>query len=172
MIETWKDIKGYEGLYQVSNLGRVKSLERYRTSMLKNQKQTKINERILRGNVRKGYVSVVLSKQGFSKGFNVHRLVATAFIPNNEGGHYINHIDGNKQNNIVSNLEWCTCSENAKHAYQTGLKKPSTKKKLKLYEVNEIRESKGVYQKDLAKKYGVSQQTISKIINRERWGND
>lgn len=172
MIETWKDIVGYEGLYQVSNLGGVKSLERYRTSKLKNQKQTKINERILRGNVCKGYIRVILSKHGFNNAFSVHRLVATAFIPNNESKPYINHIDGNKQNNTADNLEWCTCNENIKHAYKTGLKKPSTKKKLNLYEVNEIRESKGIYQKDLAKKYGVSQQTISKIINGQRWRND
>lgn len=112
MQEIWKDIKNYEGCYQVSNLGRVRSL---------NYKQTKqLKELSYRVNY-KGYVDVHLSKNGKSKRVVVHRLVAQTFIPNPNALPQINHIDGNKQNNNTTNLEWCNNSENQKHAYKKGL---------------------------------------------------
>lgn len=112
MQEIWKDIKNYEGCYQVSNLGRVRSL---------NYKQTKqIKELSYRVN-HKGYIDVHLSKNGKSKRIVIHRLVAQTFIPNPNALPQINHIDGNKQNNNTTNLEWCNNSENQKHAYKKGL---------------------------------------------------
>jgi len=112
-VEIWKDIVGYEGMYQVSNLGRVKSLNYNRTG----------KENILSTSKNKGYFNVVLSKKGF-KPFTVrtHRLVAEAFIPNPQNKPQVNHIDGNKLNNNIENLEWNTASENQQHAYDTGLK--------------------------------------------------
>ena len=103
MEEIWKDIEGYEGLYQVSNLGRVKTLRR----TFLNGRTTQ--EKILKLQLdRYGYKIVELSKSGKSKKFKVHRLVAIAFIPNDNDYKEINHINEIKSDNRVTNLEWCT----------------------------------------------------------------
>ena len=94
MAEIWKDVNGYEGLYQVSNLGRVKSLE--------NRSNHK-KEMIMRFAKIKGYNKVTLSKNSESKSYPVHRLVATAFIENPDNKPHVNHIDGDKTNNNADN---------------------------------------------------------------------
>lgn len=116
--------------------------------------------------------------------FRLHRLVAENFIPKIPGKYYVNHKDGNKLNNRVDNLEWCTSSENAKHAFDMGLRTGTTPKgedcpwsKLTEKDVQRIRESyiprdKHYNQYELSKKYGVSQQMISKIIRNKRWGRE
>jgi len=128
--EVWKDIKGYEGLYQVSNFGRVKSVERivtygdrHHTVKEKMKKPTLKKRRNKAGGkyVDDGYLVVALYKNNKAKMEYVHRLVAEAFIPNPENKETVNHIDGNKQNNQVSNLEWSTYTENNYHAFETGL---------------------------------------------------
>ena len=101
--EVWKDILGYEGLYQISSLGRVKSFHRNKPLIL-SLKKTSL-----------GYLDVTLSKNGVKKSFRVNRLVAIAFIPNLENKPQVNHIDENKLNNKVSNLEWVTSKENINH---------------------------------------------------------
>lgn len=117
MTEVWKDIAEYEGLYQVSNQGRVKSL------MLICRVVTKPRELILKQCAdRGGYMKVGLVKNGKRTTKPVHRLVAEAFIPNPDNKPEINHIDGNKKNNSVDNLEFCTRLENIRHAWSTGLK--------------------------------------------------
>ena len=120
MEEMWKDIENYEGLYQVSNLGRVKSLKR---DIINNRYGVAhIKEKILKPrNDGKGYVRIVLYKNNQKKQFKIHRLVAQTFILNVQNKPFVNHIDGNKQNNKVTNLEWCTCKENNLHAFNTGL---------------------------------------------------
>lgn len=106
--EIWRDIKGYEGLYQVSNFGRVRSLDRIVNGNWKNP-NIKRNGKILKINILpSGYCRVLLSKDGKTKLHYVHRLVATAFIPNPNNYPCVNHKDENKQNNCVENLEWCT----------------------------------------------------------------
>lgn len=106
MNEIWKDILDYEGLYQVSSMGRVKSLERY--SYKGNRSVQRLKTRILKAGIRKdGYLTVVLRKDGKSTSYLVHRLVASAFICNPNGFNVVNHKDENKQNNDVRNLEWC-----------------------------------------------------------------
>ena len=119
MNEVWKDIPGYEGLYQVSNLGRVKSLER----VTARERLLIAKERILQPAERKGYLLVAIGARGERKTYSVHRLVAQAFIPNTENKRTVNHKDGNKHNNAVSNLEWNTDAENMRHAISTGLMK-------------------------------------------------
>ena len=106
MKEIWKDIKGYEGLYQVSNLGRVKSLERY------DSYNKKVDEKILKTKENLGYIYVNLHKNGIQKGYKVHRLVAEAFIPNPDNKPCIDHINTIVTDNRVENLRWCTYSEN------------------------------------------------------------
>ena len=118
-MEIWKDIEGYDG-YQISTLGRVKSLKGR-------------NERILKvGTNHKGYKYVMLSKNNVPKMFTVHKLVANAFIKNTQNKPQINHIDGNKANNEVGNLEYCTNRENQLHAFKTGLHKT---KKINQYDL-------------------------------------
>lgn len=130
MKEIWKDIFNYEGLYQVSNTGKVKSLERksFNGHVLITNK-----ERFLKfGNNGNGYLFVNLSKDNTQKRLYVHRLVAFAFIPNPLNKETVNHKDGNKLNNCVENLEWCSQKENNQHARRTGLIKitEETKKKI------------------------------------------
>lgn len=112
--EIWKDIKGYKGLYQVSNLGRIKSIKK--EYIFKENKN---------GN---GYRIVTLTKNKIEKSFSVHQLVANHFIPNSNNLPQVNHKDGNKMNNDVDNLEWCTQSDNMKHAYLNKLEIKNGKK--------------------------------------------
>lgn len=116
-METWKDIPNYEGLYQVSNLGRIKSLYNYRRG------------NILTPRLKRGYYTVGLRKNGVRKWHLVHRLVASAFILNKNNLPQINHKDENKLNNCVDNLEWCTVSYN--NNYGTRQERVSKTNKLK-----------------------------------------
>lgn len=106
--EIWKDIPGYENRYQVSNLGRIKACWS-RAAIIRKQ------------SIVKGYKCVILFTAGRAKNLRVHRLVAQAFIPNPDNKPEVNHIDGDKLNNLASNLEWSTRSENMKHAYDNKL---------------------------------------------------
>lgn len=112
--EIWKDIPEFEGRYQVSNLGLVRSIQDNHGNPRLRVKATQVSN--------KGYVYVQLFVKNVQHMVSVHSAVASAFVPNPEGKKTVNHIDGNKQNNRVDNLEWATYSENLKHAYTTGLK--------------------------------------------------
>ena len=121
MEEVWKDIEEYEGLYQVSNLGRVKSL---------NYNNTK-KEKIIKTLNNRGYLKVILCKNNECKNFLIHRLVANAFIENPNNYNEINHIDECKTNNIVNNLEWCNRKYNIN--YGSGNKRRGEKHKKPIY---------------------------------------
>lgn len=125
--EQWKDIEDYEGLYQISNYGRVKSLERILPCKIKNSNFRNKKTIIKRNRYDKdGYCKITLFKNGQKNGksFFVHRLVAKAFILNPENKPVVNHIDGIKNNNKYINLEWNTVKENTIHAIKNGLMNP------------------------------------------------
>ncbi len=112
MIEEWKDIEGFENIYQVSNFGRARSLKKNKTYILKNNIDNH------------GYYYIIpyVNKKTF-KHYKIHRLVALLFVDGYKPGLIVNHKDGNKLNNNATNLEWVTRSYNNKHAYDIGLKK-------------------------------------------------
>ncbi|HZZ81625.1 MAG TPA: HNH endonuclease [Gemmataceae bacterium] len=158
-VEEWKPVVGFESAYQVSNKGRVYSRYRHRQ---------------MKGHVNwKGYAMVGLQKDGWGRKGFIHGMVAEAFLGPKPSGLVVNHIDGNKLNNWVGNLEYVTIAENNRHALATGLRKPR-RGGVKLNEemVREIRmltEFMGC--KKLAKQFGVCHQTIRRIVRREEWGH-
>ena len=110
MKEIWKPIKDYEGLYEISNFGNVKILARNYTRynyLTKRYNIIKVKEKITQGTINGGYRRICLTKNKVEKNKHIHKLVAEAFIPNPNNYSYVNHIDGNKQNNYIDNLEWC-----------------------------------------------------------------
>lgn len=167
--EIWVDVVGYEGLYQVSNLGRLKSLDRLDGRGYR-----------IKGSLKKisstsnGYQQVTLYREGVMKSNLMHRIVASAFLLNPDNKKVVNHINGDKQCNAVSNLSWVTYSENALHAYDTGLRAKGDKHahvKISDEDVLKIRElyATGEYkQKFLAAKYGVDNSHISDIVNNKK----
>lgn len=119
--EKWMPVVGYEGYYEISSNGNVRSLDR------KTKSRTAFGQTIKPAIQNSGYLFVSLHKSGASKNFLIHRLVATAFISNNANKKYVNHINGVKTDNQVKNLEWCTFSENIQHSYDNGARKISAK---------------------------------------------
>lgn len=123
----WRPIEGYEGYYEVSDTGLVRSLDRYIPQRFGSSKEVKMmfyQGHIMKQSDTGGYLVVNLRKHGISNVQKVHRLVGNAFIENPNELPFINHIDGDKKNNNISNLEWCTAEHNNVHAYKTGLHKP------------------------------------------------
>lgn len=164
--EQWRDVLGYEGLYEVSNLGRIKS---------NNYRHTKKSGIRCQGNASCGYLNIGFNKNNKYKTYLTHRLVATAFIPNPKNKPQVNHKKGNKKNNVETNLEWNTCAENSIHSYEVGLsngRKGIKHHSVKLTEkqVIEIKES-NANQIFLAKKYSICQQHVSKIKAGKLWNH-
>ena len=168
-MEEWRDIIEYEGLYQISNKGRVKSLG--------NNKNRK--EKILSLKPINGYIRVFLYKNGKPKPYSVHRLVAIAFIPNPNNYPEVNHIDEDKTNNIVENLEWCDKKYNMNYGTRNnraGKKISENRKGKYLYDKNpkatkvKCITTGEVFNciKEASKKYNVIYQSISKCCRGER----
>ena len=169
--EVWKDIPNYDSLYQASNWGGIRSLDRI-----------VCDGRSLRGiNLRlsindKGYLQVTLSKGGYPKTYEVQRLIARTFMENPNNLPQVNHRDGNPLNNHIDNLEFTNQTGNQIHAYELGLQLPTSGSKHGLAKLNEsqvleIREkyTKGFRSAELAKEYQVTQSNICQIIKRKRW---
>lgn len=162
--EVWKDIQGYEGFYQVSSLGRIRSLDK---PYFKGKPYIRKGKILVQKLQRNGYMKIGLLKNNIQKWHNVHRIVAGAFIPNPNNLPYVNHKDEDKANNAVLNLEWCTPSYNIH--FGNAIKKLSQAKK------NHPRMSKIVVQYDMqgreiaeypsaneaARETGIKQGTIS-----------
>lgn len=135
--EEWRDIEGYDGFYQISDKGRVKSIKRQR--VLSGRKYIVNKEKILKPYKHNGgYLKINLCKDGKVKSFFIHRLILQAFKPTKEKLN-VNHIDGNKENNNLENLEWVTQKENVRHAYESGLNK--TRRKVICLETGKIYKS-------------------------------
>jgi hypothetical protein len=172
--EVWKDIEGYESLYQISNVGRVKSLQR--TCLTKGNKYRIVQERILKLFIIKGYYYINLNKNGILNQFRVNVLVGKHFVDNPFNLPQLNHDDGVKLNNVYTNLIWCTASENGLHAVQNGLKPIqkgdiSPNHKLNSEQVNSIRQelANGINGRTLSKKYNMSEGMISMIKHNKNW---
>lgn len=176
-IEEWKDIERFEGKYQVSNLGRVKSLARkigtsYHHDRILKQSKTK-----------DGYLRVRLldKKSALDMTQRVHRLVAEAFIPNPDNLETVNHKDGDKTNNNVSNLEWMDRYEQLQHAYLHELKKPSkgssnsqaklTDDDVRFIRKTYVKQSKQFGTVALGRKFGVTNRVIGLIVNNKSYKN-
>jgi hypothetical protein len=159
-MESWKYIIGYEGLYMVSNMGSVHS---------------EISNKFLKKSIDKdGYCIVGLTKNGVQKLHKVHRLVADNFLLNKENKPQVNHIDGNKTNNVKSNLEWVNNSENSKHNFKIGLSNrvgiKNNYAKLNESTVLEIRNKKGnKFLKEIANEYNVTISCIASVLARRTW---
>lgn len=176
-VEEWRDIDGYEGLYQVSKLGRVKSLER----RVWNGNSYYIKpEKILKNNLMKnGYCRVTLTKDGKQEQYYIHRLVATAFLPNDDGLPEVDHIDANPRNNRIDNLRWVTHLTNMHHCVEMGRNYDGTanllsrnariKTSLKLRKPV-LRSDGRVFNsvKEAAAYMGLSANYISKVIRKEK----
>ena len=166
--EIWRDIEGYEGMYQVSNFGRVRSLRATHPHVLKLRLESD------------GYLTASLYKKGVKYPV-VHRLVAKAFIPNPENKCTVNHIDGDKTNNRVENLEWATHKENLEHALVTGLRPPIEGAYNHFAKLNEdeVRYIRSHYKKNckeygaqaLARKFNISRESVVRIVNRQTYRN-
>lgn len=173
--EIWLDIPGYDGIYQVSNLGRLKSYDR----LVDYGKIKAIRKgRVLASREGKlGYLYNVFSVDLKRKTVKPHRIVAEVFIPNPHNKPCVNHINGIKSDNRVENLEWVTYKENVDHAFKTKLKsgikgEKSHLSKLKKYQVDEIRslyKKENTSKKDLSILYNVSVSQINRIVNYINW---
>lgn len=149
-VEIWKPVKGFEELYEVSDTGNVKSIERNGTK-----------GGLLKPHIdRYGYYKVVLYKQNKRYYFTIHRLVALTFIPNPENKLTVDHIDCNKTNNCVYNLRWCSVRENNYHSHELGRQKWNAKKiiaispdgeKFEFYSQHEAERNTGVSQSNVGK---------------------
>ncbi len=171
-----KPIKEYEGLYEVSNSGKIFSHYALggRHRLINKNKKREVKQRILNG----FYYVVSLYKQDKGKIYRVSRLVAETFISNPNNKPQVNHKDGNKLNNNLNNLEWVTRSENIRHAFDTGLSSAKGERnsqakltKENILEIRELYKTGRYIHKQLAKRFNVTKNCIALIIKRKRWNH-
>lgn len=173
--EIWKPVKGFELGYEISNYGRLKSISR---AVDYGWKKAKRPSKILKPRISKGgYYYTVLSINKVRKTKKIHRLVAETFLQENKDKTNVNHIDGNKLNNNLCNLEWCNSSENTIHAQKLGLKKAVKGEKSHLskltkedvLEIRRIKETTNLSNQKISEKFNCSYSQIQRIVNRTNW---
>lgn len=172
--EEWRDIPNWEGLYQASNQGRIRRLES------KDCRGNRIAQHMLTPAINKhrGYSYVTLAQNRTSKSYQVHRLIALAFMGPCPSGMQVNHVDGNKTNNAANNLEYVTGKRNVEHARSIGLwsgkGETNNSARLTQEQVNEIRRRRqnGEMPKTLAEHYQVSAAHIWRIVHYRTWRED
>jgi hypothetical protein len=182
LTEYWVDIRGYEGYYQVSNYGNVRSLDRVITEQT--GKTQTLKGRILKPHTNSsGYYQINLNRKSIRTTFAIHQLVAQAFLDNRSSKPLVNHINGIKTDNNVNNLEWATYSENLEHAYKNRLRRAvktnevaskNYKRKLTEQQVREIKlliAAKSLTLKQIANQYDVGRSTIGSIKSGRNWSH-
>ena len=160
--EIWKDVIGFENLYQISNYGRLKSLGNNNS---KSHRKVIIRKTFPNS---KNYLSCVIYNNSRKIQARLHRLVALAFIPNVENKEQVNHIDGNKHNNRIDNLECVTNSENQLHAYKNGLEKPSLQKRVKQFDLKGNYIQTFEYITEVERKLKINASSISSVCKGKR----
>lgn len=164
------DISGYEGLYAITEDGKVWSYER------KGQGAHPAKFLTIRKNPQ-GYLWIILYKNWVGKGYRIHRLVAQAYIPNLENKPQVNHKNGIKSDNRIENLEWCTAEQNQKHANDMGLRSSrginNSNARLNDTKVRVIRQlyAENVSLREIAAKFGIAGKTVREICARRRWAH-
>jgi|WetSurMetagenome_2_1015567.scaffolds.fasta_scaffold22974_8 hypothetical protein len=171
MKDIWKDIPGYEGMYQCSNYGLIQSFDRYIPSAIKYQDRVKRKGKIIKPFFdRYGYLKLILYKNGIKKNVTIHRLVALSFISNPENKPQVNHINGIKSDNYVNNLEWVSNIDNIKHGVANKLFQYGLNHHFATLTTQELIDIKNKYipriysSRKLAKEYNVSKTLILYII--------
>lgn len=163
-LEIWKPVKGYEKYYEISNLGRLVSLD-YRGNGYRQILKTNIN--------KNGYEQIRLNVNKIGKNKKIHRLVAESFLPNPENKKCVNHKDSNRINNRVDNLEWCTHSENIIHGFKNGFIYRTSGEDSKVSKLNNEKVIKIYISKkshrELAKEYRVTKSCITSIKSKKTW---
>lgn len=168
--EEWRDIVGFEGFYKISNYGRVVSLER--RVVTKRNYVYHYKKKMMRPHFDEEYVKVQLrTSLGKSKGYRLHRLIAEAFIPNPENLPQVNHVNGNKSDNRIENLEWCTHQHNVDHAIITGLKEIATRRHVTEEQVRQVRVelNNGLTYPQIVKKLNITEAIIGNIKRGNSW---
>jgi hypothetical protein len=175
-VEEWRDIEGYEGIYQVSNLGRVKSLDRavqHRNGkvLMKKGKQLKV---VYAGNK---YGRIILNKNGKKSAKLIHRLVALTFIINETNLKEVNHKDLDKTNNSVENLEWVSPKQNTQHAFNNRYIKRylgednhrAVVTEEVVLKIRELHATKKYRYKDIGEMFGIHHSVVGYIVRRQTW---
>ena len=167
----WKPIRGYEGLYEVSDYGDVRSLDR---EVIQGARGGSSSTHIYKGQMLKprkqynGYMTVNLAKNGTFQRVSIHRLVGYHYLEKPSGKDCINHLDGNPENNHVSNLEWCTQSENIQYAYDKGTKTPPHQKKVGQFDLDGNLIAVWISEAEASRSLGLHQSNIGKVCRGER----
>jgi len=167
MNEEWRWVVGYEPYLMVSSFGRVKNLGRLVID--KNGKRKNLKEKIVNQTNSRGYKVFGMRLNSIKKNFSSHREIAKAFLPNPDNLSEVNHIDGNKSNNHVSNLEWCTRQQNVDHANANNLVNYSKKlDEFKILTIFTFKKS-GLINRRISEKMNLSETTIHEVLNGKTW---